>query len=97
MNEENNNQNKQEQQNIEKLLRLNETGILNQAIRRPHSTSLRPFVEGKIITMLTKLKGSGLADSTLERIFLASAFPSKELQFGQSPRISSLPSRHEKL
>ena len=45
-----------------------QAGILNQAIRRPHRTSLRPSVEGKIITTLFRLKGSGLAESTLKHI-----------------------------
>jgi len=42
--------------------------VLVQAIRRPHSTSLRPSVEGKIITTLFRLKGSGLAESTLKHV-----------------------------
>jgi hypothetical protein len=43
-------------------------GILNQAIRRPHSASLRPSAEGRIVNTLIKLKGSGHAESTLKHV-----------------------------
>ena len=39
-----------------------------QAIRRPHGTSLRPSVEGRIVNTLIRLKGSGLAESTLKHV-----------------------------
>ncbi len=75
------NQELSKQENNIELLRL-KAGILNQssqptpsianaelelvARRRPHSTSLRRAVEGKIANTLIKLRGSGLAESTLK-------------------------------
>ena len=63
---------------IKEILSL-KSGILNHsrrtaprildnslARRRPHSTSLRRAVEGKIANTLIKLRGSGLAESTLK-------------------------------
>ena len=42
-----------------------------QAIRRPHGTSLRPSVEGRIVNTLIRLKGSGLARARAVRYIKA--------------------------
>jgi|GEM_PF-6090646 len=49
-----------------KLLSLR-AGILDQTRRRPPTTGQRPNNENLIINTLLKLKGTGLAESTLEK------------------------------
>jgi len=48
-----------------------QAGVLNQAIRRPHGTSLRLSIEGKITSLLIRLKGSGLARARAVRYIKA--------------------------
>jgi len=45
-----------------------QAGILDQARRRPHSAVQRPYVEGRIINTLIRLKNNGKAESTLKHV-----------------------------